>query len=162
MTAGARAPAARPLARRWLIAAGAAAVLGGGASLARYHLLAPAEEGLLLTPEEAYRRVRIDRLLLVDIRRPDEWQRTGLAVGAHPLDLRRPDFAEALAELAGGNRRRPVALICAAGVRSRREAEKLEEAGFTRVYDIPEGMEGSRAGPGWLARRLPIVPWSGG
>jgi len=33
----------------------------------------------------------------------------------------------------------------------------LEKAGFTRIVDIPEGMLGSSAGPGWLARDLPVV-----
>ncbi|WP_172331317.1 rhodanese-like domain-containing protein [Mangrovicoccus sp. HB161399] len=153
--------ASRPLTRRWLIACGAAACAGGAAALVRHHVPAPASEGRLLTPEEAQQAVRAGELLLVDIRRPDEWQRTGIAEGAHPLDLRRPDFAAALEALAGGDRTRPVALICAAGVRSRREAERLARAGFSAVHDVPEGMEGSRAGPGWIARGLPLGAWGG-
>jgi hypothetical protein len=33
----------------------------------------------------------------------------------------------------------------------------LENAGFTNIIDVPEGMMGSRAGPGWLKRGLPVV-----
>ncbi len=32
----------------------------------------------------------------------------------------------------------------------------LQEAGFTRVYNIKEGMAGCGAGPGWIARGLPV------
>jgi hypothetical protein len=34
---------------------------------------------------------------------------------------------------------------------------RLAEAGFTGIVDVPEGMLGSSAGPGWLARDLPVV-----
>lgn len=36
-------------------------------------------------------------------------------------------------------------------------ARALSRYGYTRVYDVPEGMSGSRAGPGWLARGLPVI-----
>jgi len=32
----------------------------------------------------------------------------------------------------------------------------LTEAGFTQVYNVKEGMAGSAAGPGWIARGLPL------
>jgi hypothetical protein len=34
--------------------------------------------------------------------------------------------------------------------------EKLNSLGFTNVTNVSEGMLGSRAGPGWLKRNLPI------
>jgi hypothetical protein len=33
----------------------------------------------------------------------------------------------------------------------------LKKAGFTQILDVPEGMQGSGAGPGWLSRGLPFV-----
>ena len=95
-------------------------------------------------------------LLLVDVRRPDEWAATGIGEGANPLDMRRDDFVQALIDLAGGDKSRQIALICARGVRSNRVAQRLIDAGFTRIIDIPEGMLGSDAGPGWLQRGLPV------
>lgn len=77
--------------------------------------------------------------------------------GAHRLDLRRPDFLDALSSLAGNDRSRPIALICASGGRSARLTQALADNGFSRVFDISVGMLGSSAGPGWIARGLPIV-----
>lgn len=34
----------------------------------------------------------------------------------------------------------------------------LRDAGFTQVYNIREDMIGSDAGPGWIARGLPVEP----
>ncbi|MEW9919568.1 rhodanese-like domain-containing protein [Marimonas sp. MJW-29] len=110
-----------------------------------------------LTAPEALLAAQEGEVILVDIRRPDEWARTGVGEGAVPLDMRRPDFVLALAELTGGDTATPVALICARGVRSARLARRLAEAGFTNVLDVPEGMMGSGAGPGWLARGLPVT-----
>ena len=50
----------------------------------------------LLTPQEAQAAAKDGRILLVDIRRPDEWQKTGVPEGAVPIDLRRDDFADAV------------------------------------------------------------------
>lgn len=94
---------------------------------------------------------------MIDIRRPDEWARTGVAEGAYPLDMRRDDFIEALAMLVDEQRDQPIALICARGVRSDRMSARLRQAGFDRIIDVPEGMLGSAAGPGWIARDLPVV-----
>lgn len=113
--------------------------------------------GAEMTPPEALAASRAGDLLLVDIRRPDEWERTGIAESAKALDRRRDDFVSALTALTGGDFDAPVALICAAGVRSDRTGARLAEAGFTRVIDVSEGMLGSTARPGWLARDLPVM-----
>lgn len=147
-----------PLNRRnLLLGAGSAAVAGMGAWAMR-----PGFEGTGMTPPEAHEAAVAGKVLLVDIRRPEEWRKTGVGEGAHPLDMRREDFVEALLALTGGDRSRPVALICASGARSDRTSLKLEKAGFTRIIDVPEGMTGSRAGPGWVARNLPVVAYRGG
>ena len=119
----------------------------------------PKPEIVNIDAVEVYDRVRSGSVLLLDIRRPEEWALTGLADGAVPLDMRRRDFIEALSALAGPDRSQPVALICAAGVRSAHMARQLEQAGFTTILNVPEGMTGSSAGPGWLRRGLPRVAW---
>jgi rhodanese-related sulfurtransferase len=116
-----------------------------------------AAPGPALSPGEALAEAEAGRLVIADIRRPDEWARTGLARPAHPLDMRREDFAFALAALRGDL---PAALICARGGRSLRLQARLLGAGLTGILDIPEGMEGSGAGPGWIARGLPIRPFA--
>jgi rhodanese-related sulfurtransferase len=110
-----------------------------------------------MTPQEVHAAALRGEVLLIDIRRPDEWAATGVGEGAAPLDMRRPDFIEALVGLAGIDRARPVALICARGVRSRKLAADLSAAGFVNILDVPEGMLGSGAGPGWIGRRLPLT-----
>ena len=140
---------------------GAAALIVGGAVFASrwYNITAEAGgEGALSTPD-AHRAALAGDILLIDIRRPDEWQGTGVGEGAIPLDMRREDFTEALLERTGGRTDAPVALICARGVRSRGMTARLTKAGFTNIIDVPEGMLGSGAGAGWLKRGLPIVVW---
>jgi rhodanese-related sulfurtransferase len=110
-----------------------------------------------LTPVEAHQAAIDGDIILVDIRRPDEWQTTGVGEGAYPLDMRRDDFVAELDKIVDSNRDRPIAIICARGVRSNRMSRRLIEAGYTRIIDVPEGMLGSKAGPGWLERGLPTV-----
>lgn len=112
-----------------------------------------------LSVADALEQVRTGEILLIDIRRPDEWARTGIPEGAHPLDMRRRDFTQALERIAKGDTSRPIALICARGVRSARMVRRLDSAGFTHVLDVPEGMLGSASGAGWLARNLPVTPY---
>lgn len=144
-----------------LLAGGAAAALGLGALALGgrapfYAAITERRAGTVLAAPEALARARAGELILLDIRRPDEWEATGRPEASVALDMRRADFAEELARLAGGDTGRPVALICARGVRSARMANRLIEAGFADVSDVPEGMLGSASGPGWLARGLPL------
>ena len=148
------------LSRRVLLGGG---VLGAGAVVVAanpnwfYSLITEDVDGTTLTAPEAHAAAVAGDIILIDIRRPDEWAVTGSGEGAHRLDMRRDDFEVALAALTGGNTDAPVALICARGVRSARVANRLAEAGFTRIIDVPEGMLGSAAGPGWIRRGLPVV-----
>ncbi|MCB1339995.1 MAG: rhodanese-like domain-containing protein [Pseudooceanicola sp.] len=136
------------------------ALLAGAGGLVVWRQTRPTYEGEALSVMEAHGEAVAGRIVLVDIRRPDEWSLTGIGEGAQPLDMRRKDFESALAELLT-DRAAPVALICARGVRSARMATRMTAAGFSRVIDVPEGMLGSSAGPGWLAAGLPVRPYTG-
>lgn len=122
-----------------------------------YTLMQPALARPTLDAATAFQRAQVGEITLVDIRQPEEWADTGSPLGAHRLDMRRPDFLDRLSTLTEGDRSRPIALICARGGRSAQIARALTEAGFTNVLDVSEGMLGSSAGPGWLARGLPTV-----
>ncbi|MEM7302402.1 MAG: rhodanese-like domain-containing protein [Pseudomonadota bacterium] len=113
-------------------------------------------DGATLDPVMAYEKAKSGEITLVDIRRPDEWARTGSGQGAHRLDMRDRDFIARLNKLVNGNKNAKIALMCARGVRSARLSNRLTEAGFTNIIDVPEGMLGSRVGPGWLKRKLPL------
>lgn len=109
-----------------------------------------------LSPSDAHALATTGQITLVDIRRPDEWAKTGSGEGAHRLDMRRDDFVPELIKLVNGDPSTPVAVICARGHRSFRMSRALRNVGFTNIIDVPEGMMGSRAGPGWIARNLPL------
>lgn len=135
------------------------AVLFGAAAmgLCAFGIRPAAAEEATLTPDAALAKAQSGEILLIDVRTSDEWARTGLPEGGTALDMRRDDFTAGLLALAEGQTDRPIALICASGGRSGYMARELGRAGFTRIIDVPEGMLGSRAGPGWLGRGLPVT-----
>ena len=146
------------LTRRTLLTGGGVAMGGLWWTSQRYR---PPHHIARLSVQEVFDRAASGEVLLVDIRTPTEWQRTGLPQGAVPLDMRRPDFTTELLRLTGGSVDKAVALICAGGVRSSRLSLRLSETGFTQIIDVPEGMVGSAEGPGWLKSKLPIINWQG-
>jgi len=154
-TDGAPGKQGRKMSRRTLLTLGVAAAAVSAAGVNYYRRLP--FEGDTLDPAQARQLATSGDIVLIDIRRPDEWEETGIGEGAVPIDMRRDDFIGALDAILEGRRDRPVALICARGVRSNRMSQRLADAGFQRVIDIPEGMLGSRAGPGWIKRGLPLV-----
>ena len=93
---------------------------------------------------------------LIDIRRPSEWRQTGVGRGAHRISMHQSGFLARLEALVNGDRSQPIALICARGQRSSYLKAQLNRLGFTNVTNVSEGMLGSKAGPGWLKRKLPL------
>ncbi len=125
-------------------------------SMALSALPAHAQE---MSAPEAYEAVRSGKITLIDIRTPPEWKETGVAEGSTLINMIHPQGAagflnEVLAKV-GGDRTAPIALICRTGNRTTQVHRFLKAQGFTQVY-VREGMAGSGAGPGWLARRLPV------
>ena len=143
------------LTRRVVLTLFGAGALAAGASFAISGFSEAAETARAMTPAEAHAAARDGEILLLDIRRPDEWTETGIAEHAVPLDMRRDDFIAELKKLRSSEAQ-PVAVICARGVRSARLTRALEDAGIAPLVDVPEGMLGNREGPGWLERGLPV------
>ena len=112
--------------------------------------------GLDLGPEEALAKAKAGEILLIDIRTPSEWRQTGVAPEAHRIDMTDPRFVERLLQDMGGDKSAPIALICRTGNRSGYVQQQLQKMGFSQVYNVPEGMAGSRSGPGWVRRGLPV------
>lgn len=98
-------------------------------------------------------------IVLVDVRTPVEWGDTGIPAPAHTASWGQPDFAEQVLKIAQGDKHAPVVLICRTGNRSGRALAFLRDRGFSQVRHVAEGMAGSAAGPGWLARGLPVSDW---
>lgn len=141
--------------RRWVVI-GVGAAIAAGFAIRQYRLIPEDHNGSRISVADAHEQAVDGRVLLVDIRTPREWRASGIGEGAVPLDLRREDFVDVLTQMTGGDQAAPVALICARGVRSARLSNRLIEAGFTNIIDVPEGMLGSAAGPGWVRAGLPV------
>ncbi len=118
------------------------------------------DSGPTLAAPEAYAQAQAGKLTLIDIRRPDEWRQTGVAKDALQINMAHPQgtagFVQQVAAELGGDRNAPIGLICRTGSRTTQMQQVLSAAGFTQVYNIREGMAGSAAGPGWIARGLPL------
>ncbi len=115
----------------------------------------------------AYALAQAGQLLIIDIRRPSEWEKTGLPAPSVGISLQnslrkvRRGFPDDVLDAVDGNKDRPIALICASGGRSAWAVELLQETGFSRIHDISEGMFGNGKAPGWLAHNLPVAACEG-
>jgi rhodanese-related sulfurtransferase len=144
------------ISRRSLLIIGATMLIGAGASAEVRPAGNETDPAQTLTPPQAHAKAAAGEILLIDIRRPDEWRKTGVGQHATPIDMRDKDFIKQLQQ-ARGSSTQPIALMCARGVRSARMTAILVNAGIGPIIDVPEGMLGSRAGPGWLDRNLPVT-----
>ena len=103
-------------------------------------------------------------IIIVDVRSPLEWRMTGIPDGSVPITLHHAGgaagFVAEILDTVDGDLSRPIALICASGVRSGAAQALLQGQGFTDVHNLAEGMHGSREGHGWLAEDLPVQPCS--
>ncbi len=111
-----------------------------------------------LSAPDAFAAASAGKVRLIDIRTPPEWHQTGVAPGAGRIDFHRGPEAllNSVLQLVGGDKNAPIALICRTGNRTSHAQKFLQAQGFTRVYNVKEGMAGSAAGPGWLKRDLPV------
>jgi rhodanese-related sulfurtransferase len=116
----------------------------------------------LMTASDAAQRLNAGNLVLFDVRSPAEWKETGVAKGAQAVSVHGvggyDGFGAEVVRLTGGDRSKPIALICARGGRSGRAQETLRKLGYTQVFDVIEGMLGRGNQPGWIARGLPTRP----
>lgn len=114
-----------------------------------------------LAADTALVRAERGELMIIDVRSRGEWMMTGVAKGATKLSIHdwggMRGFVERLKFFVRDKFDRPIALICAQGIRSTETQKVLRAAGFTNVENIREGMFGSSYGPGWFKRGLPVV-----
>jgi len=114
---------------------GQSRLVGGGTS------------GGIITASEAFKRASDGSIVLVDIRLPTEWKDTGIGINAVPITMHQnfSNFVDELTKVAGADKR-PIALICAEGVRSSAMQEMLMQYSFKGVINVGEGMMGSKTG----------------
>lgn len=112
------------------------------------------QESALLSPREAHAAVRAGRLVLIDIRTPEEWADTGLPQGALPLDAGMSGFEVRLAALRLDHPGRRIALIDRSGALAVSVRQKLAARGWRDLLAVRGGMLGPG---GWLAEGLPVM-----
>lgn len=103
-----------------------------------------------LTPRQAFDYLQgTPEAVFVDCRSDAEYFFVGHAVGSkHVSWCDEPDwevnphFVPEVRKLAAHGMDRPVVLICRSGKRSVEAGEALEQAGFTRVFNVLHGFEG--------------------
>jgi len=83
---------------------------------------------------------------LYDIRRPEEWRQTGVVDGSRRLtyvDAGGRENPEILPRIrAEVSKDAPIALICRTGNRTDALARQLAEQGYTRIYNVRDGILG--------------------
>jgi len=121
----------------------------------------PALASEVISAPEALSRSVKGELTLIDVRSVGEWRDSGIPKGAKAISIHDPEgmdaFVAKVTAAVKGDKTRPVALICARGVRSTRADWALGKAGFTNILNVREGTLGNWIdGPGWLDRKLPV------
>jgi rhodanese-related sulfurtransferase len=115
------------------------------------------DTSLNMNPVEAAKLVADKKAILIDIRTPEEWKETGVAEGAHRLDMNDPMFTAKLSKIVEGDRTKAVALICRTANRTRTvQAALMQQGGYSRVINVEGGMIGNSADKGWIAHGLPV------
>lgn len=100
-----------------------------------------------LDPQAFQTKATADKGIILDVRTPDEISR-GKIKDATTIDWKDERFEKKAALM---QKDRPIFVYCAAGGRSAKAAEKLEQLGFTKVYNLAGGLTA------WKASGLPVV-----
>jgi rhodanese-related sulfurtransferase len=107
-----------------------------------------------MSVEEARDAVAFGKLILIDIRTPEEWAGSGLPDVALPIDMRSPEFLSRIAALKKERPDQTIGFICATGGRSGYVAKYLHDAGIDGIVNVAAGVHGQPNG--WLALGLPV------
>ena len=121
----------------------------------------PAWAAEIMGAPEARAAAERGEIVLIDIRTPEEWRQTGIADVALPVTMHDRAFLTHLQGVIADHPGKRLAFICATGGRTAFIASELAKMGLTDLIDVSEGMAGSRAGPGWIARGLPVRAFGG-
>lgn len=76
------------------------------------------------------------QIQLIDVRTPEEFLENSIE-GAQNIDISSKDFEQKVAQL---DQNKPIYVYCRKGSRSRKAAQKLEDLGFTEIYDLKGGI----------------------
>lgn len=112
-----------------------------------------------LSVREAHDAAKAGKLVLVDIRTPEEWADTGVPEGAIKLDMTGSAFEVRLAALKLDHPGKPIALICRTGNRTSIVQKTLAARGWKELVGVRGGLLGNPKDKGWLAEGLPVTSY---
>ena len=99
-----------------------------------------------INPEEVQEQIKNkQRMLILDVRHPEEYARDGHIKGSRLMPL--GSLRERIAELP---KETPIICVCRSGARSRTACEQLQRLGFEDVTNLAGGMIA------WKRARLPF------
>ena len=100
-----------------------------------------------LSPEDFQKKLKAtEQAVLIDVRTPAEVKQ-GMISGAVPIDYNSPEFKSKISKL---DKNKPYFVYCAAGGRSSKAANLMEELGFKKVYNLSGGITA------WQEEGLPV------
>ncbi|HIO97442.1 MAG TPA: rhodanese-like domain-containing protein [Leucothrix sp.] len=98
------------------------------------------------------------KVVLVDIRRQEEWQQTGIVKGSKTITFFdnmgriNPNFVPEFTAIAKPNQ--TIALICRTGSRSQAASQAIaQQLGYKNVLNVTHGITG------WMAEKRPVVKY---
>lgn len=132
--------------RRSFLAVGAAGLAGSALA-----------QGLpSVSVRDAHEAARAGRMVIVDIRRPDEWAESGVAEGAIRLNMLDPDFPQRLVALKQQSGDKELGIICRTANRTDYVQKAFARHNF-RLVNIRGGMAGNPEDQGWIDAGLPVT-----
>ncbi len=99
-----------------------------------------------LSPTQAVLMINREKAQIVDVRSPEEFS-TGHLIGAKNIAM---DVLESSLGKAINDKKRPLILVCASGVRSQRAQKIATKPGFEQAHSLSGGLKI------WLEANLPL------
>lgn len=115
---------------------------------------AASAEVISMTPDIAREKALAGEIVLIDIRRPDEWSETGVPDVALLVDMTDPEFIVKINAIRAQSSGIPLAFSCRSGNRSGRVTAELDRIGMRDIIDVVGGFSGSRVDQGWAKHGL--------
>lgn len=105
----------------------------------------PQGEGVIHVSNAQLQKLLDQKVILIDIRRPEEWAQTGIVAGSKKLTFFtrtggiNPNLVPGLKAIASADQ--PVALICRTGNRTNVAAQMItSQLGYKKVYNVKNGI----------------------
>lgn len=109
-----------------------------------------------MTPDVAREKALVGEIVMIDIRRPEEWAKTGVPDVALLADMTNRNFLAKITAIRLENPDILLAFSCRTGNRSDYLTGELEKLGLSGIIDVVGGMSGTRGEKGWAKRGLPV------